>query len=153
MKTAPEFTLPDQNGTNRSLSDYHGKWVVVYFYPKDDTPGCTKEACSFRDGREEIERHNIVVLGISADTVVSHRKFVDKHNLNFTLLSDPGKHTIRAYGALGEKSMFGKTFEGIHRNTYVVNPEGMIVKAYEEVSPADHAVQIVRDIVALQQTA
>jgi peroxiredoxin Q/BCP len=150
MKPAPNFTLPDQNNINHSLSDYHEKWTVVYFYPKDDTPGCTQEACSFRDGREELERHGIVVLGISADSVASHKKFADKHDLNFTLLSNPDKKVIEAYGALGEKSMFGKRYLGILRNTYLVNPDGNIAKVYEKVKPADHAIQILKDITKLQ---
>ena len=150
MKPAPDFTLPDQNGTEHTLSQYRGKWVVVYFYPKDNTPGCTKEACSFRDGREELERHDIVVLGISGDSVKSHKKFADDHNLNFTLLSDPGRDTIRAYGALGQKSMFGKTYEGILRNTYLINPDGQIAKEYLKVKPEDHAIQIIKDVETLQ---
>jgi thioredoxin-dependent peroxiredoxin len=150
MKPAPDFTLPDQNDTEHTLSQYRGTWVVVYFYPKDNTPGCTKEACSFRDGREELERHNIVVLGISGDSVKSHKKFVDAHNLNFTLLSDPSRDTIRAYGSLGEKSMFGKTYEGILRNTYLISPDGQIAKEYVKVKPEDHAIQIIKDVEALQ---
>ncbi len=150
MKPAPDFTLPDQNGANHSLQDYRGKWVVVYFYPKDDTPGCTKEACSFRDGREELERQGVVVLGISADSVASHKKFAEKYNLNFTLLSNPERDVIKAYNALGEKSMFGKTFAGILRNTYLIDPAGNVAKEYRKVQPADHAVQILRDVKALQ---
>lgn len=152
MKPAPDFTLPDQNGTEHTLSQYRGKWVVVYFYPKDNTPGCTKEACSFRDGREQLERNGIVVLGISGDSVKSHKKFADEHNLNFTLLSDPSRDTIRAFGALGEKSMFGKAFEGILRNTYLINPDGQIAKEYLKVKPEDHAIQIIKDVEALQAT-
>lgn len=145
MKPAPDFTLPDQNGDNHTLSDYRGKWVVVYFYPKDDTPGCTKQACSFRDGREELERNNLTVLGISGDSVSQHKKFADKHNLNFTILSDPDKKVIEAFGAYAPKKMFGKEFLGIHRNTYLIDPEGNIVKEYLNVKPEDHAIQILKD--------
>lgn len=150
MRPAPDFTLPDQNGANHSLRDYRGKWVAVYFYPKDDTPGCTVEACSFRDGRDELERAGLVVLGISGDSVASHQKFTRKHGLNFTLLSDPGRTTIRAFGALGEKSMFGKKYEGILRNTYLVDPDGQIAKEYLKVQPADHAGLILRDLAKLR---
>src|SRR4051812_31506209 len=130
MRAAPDFTLQDQNGNEHSLRDYRGQWVVVYFYPKDDTSGCTKEACSFRDGREELERRGLKVFGISADSVASHKKFTDKYGLNFTLLSDPDKTIIDAYGALGEKSMFGRKYIGIKRNTYLIDPDGNIVKEY-----------------------
>jgi peroxiredoxin Q/BCP len=146
MKPAPNFTLPDQDGTNQTLSDYRGQWVVVYFYPKDDTPGCTAEACSFRDGREHLEKNHIKVFGISADSVRSHKKFADKHHLNFTLLSDRDRSVMAAYDALGEKSMFGRTFLGILRNTYLVNPDGMIAKEYRGVKPEEHALEILKDV-------
>lgn len=152
MKLAPDFTLPDQNGNDHTLSDYRGRWVVVYFYPKDDTPGCTKQACSFRDGREELERNNLTVLGISGDSVAQHKKFADKHNLNFTILSDPDKKAIEAFGAYAPKKIFGKEFLGIHRNTYLINPEGNIVKEYRNVKPEDHAIQIIKDAMELQNT-
>jgi peroxiredoxin Q/BCP len=147
---APDFTLPDQNNVMHSLSDYAGKWLVVYFYPKDDTPGCTKEACSFRDGRDYLEEKGLTVLGISKDTVASHRKFVDKYDLNFTLLADPETTTIKAFGAWGLKKMMGREYEGIKRTTYLINPDGEIVKTYENVKPEDHAVQILRDFEAIQ---
>ncbi|HSX41492.1 MAG TPA: thioredoxin-dependent thiol peroxidase [Candidatus Saccharimonadales bacterium] len=150
MKTAPNFTLQDQDGQEHSLSDYAGQWLVVYFYPKDDTPGCTKEACSFRDGRDLLEERGIKVVGISGDSVASHKKFAEKFKLNFTLLADPDRKVIEAYGALGEKSMFGKKYIGILRNTYLINPQGKIVKEYTKVKPEDHAAQILRDAGALQ---
>ncbi|TAK89179.1 thioredoxin-dependent thiol peroxidase [Patescibacteria group bacterium] len=150
MRPAPDFTLPDQNGADHSLHDYRGKWVVVYFYPKDDTPGCTKQACSFRDGREELERHNVTVLGISADTVAKHKKFAENHNLKFTLLSDPDKKVIQAFGAWGPKKFMGREFLGIHRNTYIVDPEGIIVKEYHDVKPQDQAIKILKDIQEIQ---
>ncbi len=143
---APQFTLPDQNGTNHSLADYAGKWILVYFYPKDDTPGCTIEACSFRDKSEELVKHNIVVLGMSKDTTSSHQKFVTKFNLNFPLLSDTSTKTIKAYGAWGEKKFMGRTFIGILRNSYLINPDGEIAKTYEKVKPAEHTAEVITDV-------
>ncbi len=151
MKKAPDFSLPDQDGTMRSLKDYAGKWIVLYFYPKDDTPGCTKEACAFRDARDVIaELGNAVVIGISKDSVASHKKFADKHSLNFTLLSDPDHTTIEAYGAWGMKKFMGRDYEGIRRNTYIISPEGHFVKTYEGVNPLTHAAEIIRDLKSLQ---
>lgn len=147
---APEFTLLDQNGVEHNLTAYRGKWVVVYFYPKDDTPGCTKEACSFRDNFEAFKNRGIIVFGISKDSQVSHKKFVDKFNLNFSLLSDESLETIKAYEAWGEKKMFGKTYEGILRITYVIDPQGIIRKIYDNVKPDEHAQEILRDILNLQ---
>lgn len=147
---APEFTLLDQNGTEHNLTQYRGKWVVVYFYPKDDTPGCTKEACSFRDNFEAFKNRGISVFGISKDSQASHKKFVDKFNLNFSLLSDESLETIKAYDSWGEKKFMGRTFEGILRNTYVIDPQGIIRKVYENVKPEDHAQEILRDILNLQ---
>lgn len=143
---APDFTLPDQNGTIRTLSDYAGKWLVIYFYPKDDTPGCTIEACSFRDGRDDLQEAGAEVIGISKDSVKSHAKFIDKHDLNFTLLSDESTDTIQAYGAWAEKSMFGKKYMGIERNTYLISPEGELVKTYKKVNPKKHFKEILKDL-------
>ncbi len=151
MKKAPDFTLEDQNGTKHSLADYAGRWVVIYFYPKDDTPGCTTEACSFRDSRDAIaEFGNSVVIGISKDTVKSHKKFADKFDLNFTLLSDPEHKVIEAYGAWQEKSMFGKKYMGIQRMTVIIDPIGNIVKEYPKVSPNKHGAEIIADLRQLQ---
>jgi len=148
---APTFSLPDQDGVTRSLSDYAGQWLVLYFYPKDDTPGCTTEACSFRDEREAIaEFGNAVVIGISKDSVKSHKKFIEKHNLNFTLLSDPEHHIIEAFGAWGPRKFMGREFMGTHRNTYIINPTGDIVKTYEGVNPKNHASEIIKDLHTLQ---
>lgn len=147
---APNFNLPDQNGKMHSLSDYKGKWVVVYFYPKDDTPGCTKEACSFRDSNELLKEKGIVVLGISKDTVNSHKKFGDKFQLNFPILSNPDKDIIRAFGALGMKKFMGKEYEGVMRYTYIINPKGEIVKKYEQVDVDQHAQDTLKDIIELQ---
>lgn len=143
---APDFSLPDQNGTVHTLAQYRGKWVIVYFYPKDSTPGCTKEACSFRDGREFLEGAGAVVLGISKDSVASHKKFADAHKLNFTLLSDTSTETIQAFGAWGKKKFMGREYFGINRNTYLINPEGQIVKTYEGVNPMTHIGEVLKDL-------
>lgn len=151
MKKAPDFTLPDQNDQTHSLSDYAGRWIVLYFYPKDDTPGCTTEACGFRDERDAIAEYgNAVVIGVSKDTVSSHKKFVDKFGLNFTLLSDPELETTKAYGAWDERSMYGRKFMGVLRNTVIINPRGYIVKEYEKATPKKHAKEIIKDLRELQ---
>lgn len=150
MKDASGFSLLDQDGKTHSLKDYKGKWVVLYFYPKDDTPGCTTEACSFRDEYRYIQEQGAVVLGVSKDTVASHKKFATKFNLNFPLLSDESLDVIKAYGAWGERSMYGRKFMGILRSTFIISPEGKIVKEYPKVTPKDHAVQIVKDLEELQ---
>lgn len=145
MKQAPTFSLPDQNGIVHSLSQYKGKKVLLYFYPKDDTPGCTVEACSFRDNLARLQSHGIVVLGVSADSTESHKKFEEKHQLNFPLLADTEKEVVQAYGVLQEKSMFGKTFMGIHRDSFLIDEEGNIIKHFKKVKPAQH-VQEVLDV-------
>jgi len=146
--TAPDFSLTDEGGKSRSLKDYKGKWLVLYFYPKDDTPGCTVEACSLRDARDDIAALGAEVVGVSADDAPSHEKFKAKHTLNFTLLSDPEKNAINAYGVWGKK-MFGK--EGIIRRTFIINPEGTVVKVYGRVTPVGHGEQIVEALKALQK--
>ena len=145
--SAPEFSLKDSEGTNHSLGQYAGKWLVVYFYPKDDTPGCTVEACAFRDARDDLAALGASIVGISADDASSHEKFKAKHTLNFTLLSDPDHKAIEAYGAWGKK-MFGR--EGILRKTFIIDPDGMVVKAYGRVTPLGHGEQLVRDLQQLQ---
>jgi peroxiredoxin Q/BCP len=147
---APNFTLKDQYDKNHSLTDYKGKWVVLYFYPKDNTPGCTREACSFRDSYHELQKLGVVILGISKDSVASHKKFADKYNLNFPILSDKSKEVIKAYKAWGSKKFMGREYEGILRNTCLVNPGGEIVKVYEKVNPLTHASEIVTDIQKLK---
>ncbi len=143
---APEFTLADQNGKEHSLSDYRGKWVLIYFYPKDMTPGCTVEACTLRDAQPDFANLDAVVLGVSKDSVARHKKFEEKESLNFTLLSDESTEMIQAYECLGEKSMFGKKYMGILRNSYLIDPEGKIAKTYEKVKPAEHAKQVIEDL-------
>lgn len=151
---APNFNLQDQDGKTHSLADYSGKWVVLYFYPRDDTPGCTTEACSFRDARSVIaELGNAEVIGISKDTVKSHKKFTEKHGLNFTLLSDPDHTTIEAFGAWGPRKFMGREFMGTHRNTYIINPDGIIVKEYKGVDPKKHVQDIIDDLRSLQDRA
>ncbi len=145
MKPA-SFSLPDQDGKTHKLSEYLGKWIVVYFYPKDDTPGCTKEACGFRDAMEAFSKHRIVVLGISKDSVASHKKFAEKYHLLFPLLSDPSLEVIKQYTAWGEKKFMGKSYQGILRKTYLINPQGKIAKIYEKVNPLVHANEILEDI-------
>ncbi len=143
---APEFSLTDQNGKAHSLSHYKGKWIVLYFYPKDDTPGCTKEACGYRDAVQKFKDKNAVIFGISKDAVASHKKFAEKFSLNFPLLSDPTAETIKAYGSWGKKKFMGKEYDGILRNTYLINPDGIIEKTYEKVDPVMHIGQILVDI-------
>lgn len=151
MKQAPNFTLPDQDGALHSLADYRGSWLVLYFYPKDDTPGCTTEACAFRDARDVIAEHGAVVVGVSKDTVKSHKKFADKHSLNFTLLSDPEHETIAAYGAWGLKKFMGREFMGTKRMTFIISPDGMIAREYPDVTPKEHAAQILLDLTNLRK--
>lgn len=143
---APHFTLPNQDGKNVSLSDYFDKWIVLYFYPKDMTPGCTTEACSFRDEYAEFKKHDIVILGISKDSVSRHKKFEEKHELPFPLLSDENGTVCEAYGVWQEKSMYGKKFMGILRSTFIINPKGFIAKAYPKVKVKEHIAEILADL-------
>ena len=143
---AINFSLSDQNNKIQNLTDYQGQWVVVYFYPHDDTPGCTKEACGFRDKSQPYKDENIAILGISKDSVDSHRKFAEKYHLNFPLLSDESIETIKAYGAWGVKKFLGKTFQGILRKTFLIDPKGEIRKIYDKVDVLNHAETIFQDI-------
>jgi len=142
---APDFNLPDQEGKLHKLSDYKGKWVLLYFYPKDDTPGCTKEACGIRDEFKNFKNLNIVVLGVSADSSESHKKFAQKYKLPFTLLSDESKKVLKKYGVWGKKKFMGKEYEGILRTSFLINPDGKIVKIYEQVKPDIHAKEVLKD--------
>ena len=146
---APDITLPDQDGTTRRLSDLRGKWVLVYFYPRDDTPGCTVEACGVRDSWSAFTKAGIEVLGISADSVKSHRKFATKYQLPFTLLADEEKSVIRAFGAWGKKKFMGREFDGILRQSFLVDPTGRIAKVYPKVKPDGHAQEILDDVAEL----
>ena len=144
--TAPDFTLPDQDGEKQKLHKYKGKWVFLYFYPRDFTPGCTKEACEIRDNFDQFKKHGVVVLGVSTDSVDSHKKFEQKHRLPFTLLSDKDKKVVRKYGVWVKKSMFGKTYEGVKRTSFLIDPRGKIAKIYKNVKPESHAPQVLNDI-------
>jgi len=143
---APDFELPDQEEVMHKLSDYRGKKVVLYFYPKDDTTGCTKEACSFRDSFGDFRKNGMIVLGVSKDSATSHAKFQEKYSLPFPLLSDMNTEVIKAYEAWGPKKYMGKEYMGILRVTYVIDEEGKILKIYEQVKPQDHAQEILKDI-------
>lgn len=144
---APNFSLIGADGKTHSLKDYAGKWLVLYFYPKDDTPGCTTQACSLRDARDELTELGAVVVGVSKDEPKSHEKFKTKYNLNFMLLSDPEAKTIDEYGAWGKK-MFGK--EGILRKTFIIDPNGMVQKVYGRATPLGHGEQVVAELKRLQ---
>ena len=139
---APAFTLPDQDGSPVSLSGFAGKKVVLYFYPKDSTPGCTRQACAFAAAYGEFERLGVNVIGVSKDSAASHRKFADKHSLPFLLLSDPELTAIQAYGVWQEKKNYGKVSMGVVRTTYVIDPEGIIEKAMPKVKPDTNAAEI-----------
>jgi thioredoxin-dependent peroxiredoxin len=149
-QVAPHFSLLDQDGARRSLSDARGSWVVVYFYPRDDTPGCTKEACSFRDGLPRFEALDAVVWGVSADDEGAHRKFASKYDLNFPLLVDPDRTMISAYGAWVEKSRYGKTYMGVPRVTYLIDPDGKVARVWSSVSPEGHADEVAAALAELQ---
>ena len=140
---APLFTGTDQDGKSISLSDFRGRKVILYFYPKDNTPGCTAEACSLRDGRAELQRMGFEVIGVSPDSVKSHQGFIAKHGLNFPLIADADKSIAAAYGVWGEKKFMGRTYMGILRPTFVIGPDGTIEKIFDKVNTKDHFTQIV----------
>ncbi len=143
---APGFELPDQTGNMHRLSDYKGKWVLLYFYPKDDTPGCTIEACTIRDSMSNFEKANAVVLGVSADSPESHAKFAEKYSLPFTLLADESKEVVKAYDSWAPMKLFGREILGVQHNSYLIDPEGVVVKEYKGVKPQDHAQEVLQDI-------
>jgi peroxiredoxin Q/BCP len=140
---APDFTVMDDSGNKVKLSSFKGKKVVLYFYPKDDTPGCTKEACNFRDGIKEIQKQGAVVLGVSADSVESHKKFKEKFDLNFPLLADTDKKIIEAYDTWKEKSMYGKKYMGIERTTYIIDEDGKVSHVFPKVKVDQHYGEVV----------
>jgi peroxiredoxin Q/BCP len=139
---APEFTLLDENGEKHSLAEYRGKSVVLYFYPKDDTPGCTTEACNFRDDYSAYQAAGVTILGVSPDTSKSHAKFKEKFQLPFTLLADENHVVCQAYGVWGLKKMYGREYEGVFRTTFIIGPDGMIKKVFENVKPAEHSPEV-----------
>ena len=143
---APEFSLPDQNGVIHNLSDYLGKKVILYFYPRDMTAGCTSQACSFGNLYPQFREKGAVILGVSADSVESHKKFEEKHGLPFTLLSDPQKAVIQAYDVWKEKKMFGKPAMGVVRSTYLIDENGFIIKAFDKVKAAENANQMLKEL-------
>ena len=143
---APDFTLPDQNGNMHSLSDYRGKKIILYFYPKDNTPGCTKQACGFAERYPQFIEKGAVVLGISKDSVASHKKFEEKYGLPFTILSDPELVAIQAYDVWQEKKNYGKTYMGVVRTTYLIDEEGKIAKAFDKVKAADNPEQMLGEL-------
>ena len=145
-RKAPAFALIDQDEKKHTLKDYLGKWVLVYIYPKDDTPGCTKEACMIAEVYGDFKRLGVTVFGLSKDTPKSHKKFAEKYHLPLTLLSDETMATIDKYGALVEKQMYGKPVRGTARISYLINPEGKIAKVYPQVDPANHALELLADI-------
>jgi peroxiredoxin Q/BCP len=139
---APEFSAAMNGGGNVSLTDYKGKNVILYFYPKDDTPGCTKEACAFRDDFAAFKKKGAVVLGVSTDSVKAHDKFVEKFKLPFTLLADVDKKIVEAYGVWGEKTFMGRKYMGTHRVTFLIGPDGRIKKIWPQVKPEEHAAEV-----------
>ena len=143
---APDFTLPDQNGDLHSLSEYRGKKVILYFYPKDNTAGCTKQACGFAERYPQFIEKGAVVLGISKDSVASHKKFEEKYGLPFTILSDPELVEIQAYDVWQEKKNYGKTYMGVVRTTYLIDEEGKIAKAFDKVKAADNPEQMLGEL-------
>lgn len=143
---APTFTTTDQTENTISLTDFLGKIVVLYFYPQDDTPVCTKEACNLRDNYETLSNHNIVVLGVSPDDAQKHQKFISKYQLPFTLLADTDKNIINLYGVWGEKNMYGNKVMGILRSTFIINEEGKIVHIFKKVDSAKHSDQILKKL-------
>ena len=143
---APDFSVASNGGGKVSLADFKGKPVILYFYPKDDTPGCTKEACAFRDGFAEFEKRGAVVLGVSTDPVKSHDKFAEKFQLPFTLLADEDKRIVTAYGVWGEKSFMGRKYLGTHRVTFLIGPDGRIKKIWPQVKPDGHAAEVLAEL-------
>lgn len=147
---APAISLPDQMGVTHTLEQYKGKWILLYFYPKDSTPGCTTEACALRDAWETFGEKNAVVLGVSTDSVKSHAKFAEKQKLPFTLLADEEKQVVNAYGVWAKKKFMGREYMGILRVSFLIDPHGKIAKVYETVKPAVHANEVLTDLNALQ---
>jgi len=146
---APELNIPDQTGTERTLAEYRGRWVLLYFYPKDDTPGCTTEACTLRDNLPKLQGLNAVVLGVSKDTVKSHARFAEKYGLPFILLADEELNVIKSYDVWQQKKFMGREYMGVARSSFLIDPEGKIAKIYFNVKPAEHATQVMQDLETL----
>lgn len=143
---APRFSLPDQDGKMHKLSDHKGEWVLLYFYPKDNTTGCTKEACMIRDNYPAFQKLKAKVFGASIDSVSKHKKFAEKYDLPFTLLADEDKELVTKYGVWGEKKFMGRKYMGIFRMSFLINPDGKIAKIYEKVNPESHAEEVLADL-------
>lgn len=148
---APAFALADQSGKTHALKDFAGKWVVLYFYPKDDTSGCTAEACAFNDGLPKFKASDAVILGVSPDDTKSHAKFVEKYGLKFTLLADPEKKTLQDYGVWREKSMYGRKYMGVERTTYLIDPKGKVAFRWNKVKVTDHAAEVLAQLAAAKK--
>lgn len=148
---APLFSLPNQDNAEISLRDFRGSYVVLYFYPKDKTPGCTTEACDFRDSMESLNALGAVVLGVSPDSVKSHQSFIGKESLNFTLLSDTNKEVLKAYGAFGLKKLYGKEYEGVIRSTFLIDPQGKIAHIWKNVKVKGHIEEVREKLEALKE--
>ena len=149
-KIAPDFELADQDGKFHKLSDYRGQWTLIYFYPKDDTPGCTKEACAIRDMMPDFKKLKLQVFGISVDSVKSHKKFEEKYDLPFTLLADENKKVVEQYGVWGQKKFMGREYMGTLRTSFLINPDGEIAKIYDGVKPEVHAEEVLEDLKKLK---
>jgi peroxiredoxin Q/BCP len=143
---APDFELVDETGTVKRLSDYRGQVVVLYFYPQDDTPGCTTEACSFRDNYSSYQKAHVVILGVSPDTASSHTKFKEKYAIPFPLLADLGHKVCDLYGVWGRKKNFGKEYDGVFRTTFLIGADGKIIKVFENVKPSEHSTEVLAEI-------
>lgn len=149
---APDFILPDENGNSVSLQSLRGKTVVLYFYPKDDTSGCTREACEFRDRFPKFQQQNVLVFGVSPDSPQSHQKFIAKYNLPFSLLSDESKETLQRYGVWVEKSMYGRKYMGVERTTFIIGPDGRILHLFRKVKPAEHPAEVEAFLAGIETT-
>lgn len=149
-KLAPDFKAPDQDGKIHKLSDYRGRWTLVYFYPKDDTGGCTKEACAIRDMLPNFKKLKLQIFGISIDSTKSHKKFAEKYDLPFTLISDEDKKIVKSYGVWGKKKLYGREYMGTLRTSFLIDSKGKIIKIYEKVNPEVHAEEVLEDLKKLQ---
>ncbi len=147
---APKFILPDQDDQLRSLKGYKDRWLLIYFYPKDDTPGCTKEACTVRDALPRFEKEGLAVLGISVDSVASHKKFATKYRLTFPLLADEKKDVVKKYGVWGKKKFMGREYMGTLRTSFLIDPDGKVAKVYDKVKPEKHAEEVWQDLQQLK---
>lgn len=145
-KKAPAISLLDDKGVKRSLKDFEGQYILLYFYPRDLTPGCTTQACNFKEGMSKLKKLNLQVLGVSCDDVASHEKFASKYKLNFPLLADTDRKIVEKYGVWVEKSMYGKKYMGIQRDSFLIDPKGKIIKHYKKVKPAKHLDEVLADL-------